>query len=1118
MPDVLRPTAERPGSSSSKKRSSHSPPEIIVPRLVDPEKKVSNLQNLADVLPDVLINILNLYSRAWTFTDDKIPPFNFSHSTLRFAKLLTKMKRRKGQLDEPLLRNVVLGNAAESVEGLVEQRRPFLSDSDISSLAMRAYPLASISEAMPAEHQIAVLASIASILSDLGYHRKKALILRDIVSRLLPELVQARKLGAAEMGVHPAASLASLQLTTAKRWEDFPHFHQGQSEAMITFLLSYICEAFRIQIDNSILESTLQSKVVEPQDGKRPDLANVTISISAAIEQVIFSQAGRQDLKLDVLRSCINICEALPDLAGALEYSAKLLKTAGKGIAPGPNSSNGSPELPIEEQVRLVNNISRTLSAAHNMGLPNPEAEYWDEFLVRGIELLEVAPSMRLAPHARSELEIAESIEVKKERNPFIYNPFLKASNKKETNPVVPALEETRFRVTLQNLYDIDLYVEEIRLEADSATFESREQSTVIGPYRTQTLVLTAHVQSPGALKITGCFAKVRGCRGRSFTSFTEPWELKPPIKGVNLDYVRNRPIPEAERSETSPQDAKTQFEKPKPSVLNLEVVRPQPSVYLSSMSVSQSTFMLLEGEKRMLTINLNNTSKHVSTDLILCSFNDSVMQQYQDILSNQNLTSLELYELELAAALKPAFRWVRSVDGTPKEHNEVSIPPQQNTTLDVEVQGRPGLTFCTIQIDYSHLGASKQEVKEQFFTRQLAIPLAVTVNASIDLVRSDALPLPYNFFPTAESETELPVSLRHMSYNGRRSGLLDSPASSKVNGQTLTLLTLDLRNSWPKTLMLHLEVTELAGSTATEAHVRRLNYAIAPGSTTRIPIVVSKIYVPSDRIHKPIPSLNPATVRQFVVSKTKVTPSEELALREAFWLREELLKCLHARWEEEETGRTGDVELRALRLNARMVAALKLGDVAVDMAVSAAHEMTVDGCLPLSAGSVENEVQKGTEESEQVEQVENRFSKTPTNVFVTLTTRLRNRSNSPIKAILRLQPTLAGQPHNIALDLGKKLLVNGLLQQALPILQPEQTVEVEISFVVLSRGVYEWNACVEELMSSNIAGHGRGESTIQTGTRPRAKTGDMNLRGAQGRRIWYAETPCTIIANDLVD
>lgn len=134
-----------------------------------------------------------------------------------------------------------------------------------------------------------------------------------------------------------------------------------------------------------------------------------------------------------------------------------------------------------------------------------------------------------------------------------------------------------------------------------------------------------------------------------------------------------------------------------------------------------------------------------------------------------------------------------------------------------------------------------------------------------------------------------------------------------------------------------------------------------------------------------------------------------------------------------------------------------------------------------------------------------------PMTTFLTLTTHLHNRSPAPIYPLLRLQPTLANQPQAAALDLSKKLLVNGLLQRALPSLAPGESTSVDTGFLVLSLGDYEWRASVEEVVAL-----GRGDGGVRGGGgRERAGTGEMEGLGEVGRRLWVAEESCFVHARD---
>ena len=955
---------------------------------------------------------------------------------------------------------------------------------ELATLAFRAYPSSLPDSSLSVADRTMSLAGIASVLSELGYHRKKAIILKEIMSTLLPALIQARKDGAAEMGVHPAASLASLNESVRAMPSQNKSSGSDDSEHGLRSFLSLVCQAYGI-LPLEPIGSTKhrgQDKQTEMQKSKQTKASEGIIA--RAIQQASINASGSHELKLEVLRSCINVCEALPDLGGALQYSAELLRTGGSSIAPGPDSSDGSPDLPIEEQIRLANNISRTVSAARHLGFQHPEADYWDEFLVRGIEVMETSQSRALVSHAKPELEVVESIEAKKEKNPFIYNPFLEKSSA-AAEPLLVAMEEALFQVTLQNLFDFDVVIEHIELLSDGLPFECSPEITSIGPYRTQTIILSGTPQAAGSLSIYGCTVKVKGCRERMFLTFTEPWALKPDMKGRHLGLAQmSRP----ESTASDPIKSKIPPPKgPTATILSLKVTGAQPSISLKSISLPQSAIMLLVGETKTFIVSLQNTSETIPMDLVLLSFNDSTASQVQSALANKELSPVELYELELASAHRQSFRWHRK-----DQDRDLVIRPGREATFEIEVLGKAQLSHGTIQVDYGYLGIPKTEIKDRFYTRQLVIPLTITVNTSVDLVRSDIVSLPSNYGRASQQATanldSAPFENDYTNATPTSSSTPRDQSHSRLPPECLFLL--DLRNSWTSTLTISIEIQSSNTPSPPNPYFKAYSRTIHPGTTHRIPVFLPRLHLPN--AHDPIPSFNPLNARQFVVSSIKSTPEAERAMREAFWYREAVLSQLHATWKEESTGRSGEVELRGLRLTPRMISALKLEELEISMAVSLAEPHLGSASAPVKRSSVTT------------------FT-VPTQTFLSIATTLRNHSTTPIHPLLRLQPSLANQPPSIALDLGKRLLVNGVLQRALDVILPGTEVKIETGFVVLSRGRYEWGVMVEEVRSQ---GSDRGDAK-RDGKRERAATGERVLED-EGRKMWYGEQPCTIIAEDI--
>lgn len=1044
-------------------------------------------------------NILNLYARAWTFTEDKLPQLAFSESTIRFSKLLVLINLSGGVLDDDGLCQLVLKADGTGVPNLSLPLTTFPTKAELTTILFRAFPSPSTSSFVPIEDRTMILAAIASVLSELGYHRKKALVLKELLSALIPALVQARKEGAAEMGFHPAASLASLNaIVESKDPHDADTEHE--SESGVQSFLTLICHGYGILPFPPFSSGNQDSKERGSSNRAEYDLPDAIMA--RIVQQAAMKSYGARHLKLDVLRSCIDICEALPDLGGVLRFSAEMLRTAGSGIAPGPESSDGSPTLPIEDQVRLASNVLRTVGVARQLRKPNLEAEYWDEFLVRVIEHVEADAAKVAMPHSKADLEAVKAIDTNEKKNPFIYNPFMKSASSRVPEALLVAQEDAMFRVTLQNLYDLDIEIERIGLESKGLPFDSSSQSTLIGPYGTQTIMIAGVPKKAGSLSITGCKVKVKGCRERSFPIFNKAWTPKVGIKisrpALGFHHV-DKVQPVSDVSESSRDKKLLDIQGPSTSFLGMNVIEAQPHVVMKSISLPQSAIMLLEGETRMFEITLQNTTT-VAVDMLFLSFTDSTTSQLRPSSTEKNLSASETYELEYASLNKQSFRWRHA-----SSDENIRIEPNLERALEIEVLGKPGLSFGTIQVSYAHLG-DVSKATDQFYTRQLTIPLAITVNASVELVRNDLTPFTSDFAWQNKKRRQLTPPKPGASSNNRRqsSFSLNSKPPNRfeslltrigLNSQEEShcLLLLDLRNSWPSPLTISIQIRSSPNKSqpSTEPWERAytVHEPIQPGHTSRILLLIPRIYIVNS--HAPIPSLAPdAKKRQFILSTApKPAPEAELAIREAFHYREALLSHVRATWEEESTRRTGNINLRALHLTTRMVSALRLDDLEIALSIHpSSSSASPSSSTPPS--------------SSDIQQISPTKYVIPTSTFLTLRTALTNRSPHPIHPLLRLQPALKDQPHNIALDISKKFLWNGVLQQALPVLGPGQRRSVDMHFVILCRGVFEIGAIVEEVQ---VLDQRRDEQTAGLGGEPE-------------RRAWGLREGCVLVARDSDD
>ncbi|KAF9881125.1 hypercellular protein [Colletotrichum karsti] len=985
-----------------------------------------HMRNLQLILPELLERIVGLYSR---ISAEHLPPLPLAETTIRFSKILSALHLADGRLGEKSLDMIIFGKLPP--KPLTTSPRLSITPSRqlITTLLFRAFP-SSASELLTIADRASILAGIASVLGPLGHNRKKAMVTRELVSVLISGLVEARTRGAAEMGIHPAAGLVALNAANGHSNSAVAlELGEGDVEQGIEAFLALLCKSY------GIVGFDMKSK---PSDGA----LSTEDSDAAIIDRIRGQSAARffgfTSVKLNILRACINFSEALPDFNGVLKFSSDLLRTAGSGVAPGPRKEDASPVISRDEQIRLVTNIAKTSNLSKRLGLDHLAAEYWDEFFVRGVSL-EPLPNSRIpVPHAKSTLPGAVTARTSQDVNPFIYNPFLKQPDKASIHTLVTN-EPATFKVTLQNPFDIEVDVESIRLDTTGAEFESDAESTVIGPYRTQILKVSGTPKSAGALKVTGAIIRVRGCRERRFPIFKQPWTPETELK------AKATGLPALEDSISSAALASRSL---KVEEVGLNVIPQQPVVIVKSTTLPQASIMVLEGERQVFSITLQNLSQTTPADFMLFSFQDSTQGPLQAGLNNRDATPAELYEYEYILMRRQALRRLNK-----KEPERRFIAPGGTATFDFEILGKPGLTNAAIQIDYAHLGVPPEEVTEKFHTRQVSLQLTVTVNASVELSRLDVLPL-------AGPVPRPLLSLTH----------LDSKSDPSTLADEYCLLSMDLRNAWPNNMEVQLDGED--GITI-EEHV-------LPGNTSRVIVPIRRIYL--DDPHASIPALNPSRQRQFVVSTSKITPDMERSNREAFWFREKILNTLTARWKTVSgPKRGGYIDLRSIRLSPRMMDALRIDDIGIDISVKDCSTDAVDHSI-----LVDN--------------------------FVQIKIGVTNRSSRPVYPMLRLMPALCHRPLNVALDFTRKFAWNGTLQQALPPLPAKSNTEVEIEAMALCRGEFEIAASVEEYQIWEEPKEEK-EKEETTAGRQRSDTQTMMnaLLGAKERRIWHSRQPCVI-------
>ena len=982
-------------------------------------------QVLSVMLPGLMATIMNLYEKATMDYGDGLPPIIVCEARVRMARLLTTMSKHEKSLTVTALNDVV-GQISPSIT----VRR---SGNDLNPLVLSSSLLSSllIESIMEAQAQLSLqLASpiylaVCNSMSVLHLDRKQGFYLKELLQRLPSSLIEARRVGAAEAVVHPSsAGLAA--------------FSPGDKTH------AKVAEAIRALLQSAIRVYGLPQ--LPPEQSSDNGLVPARL-----ISWLAVLSSGDVATRIEVLRLCIRVCDALPDWQGSAHFMSLLLFVSRQSITLTADISNAVPLIAVEEQTRLLNGMQNTINASRK--LINPVlADYWDDFLVRQIESHEHPSAGKLMPHSSQDLSTTTASGTEK-RDPFIYNPF--SGVRSSSGPLILVKDElASFDVVLQNPLEVDIEIQSISLNTEGCRFEAHSHNVVLGPLSVQVFTLRGVPKEVGDLRVTGCRAQIMYCRDRDFSIYPNMWTPPQSTK--------------REVSKSSSKDLLLGLTLPATTVLDLKVIDRLPRLQISSTTLVQQSVMLLEGEACSFKVTLDNPGD-IPADLVLFGFRDSVTSQLQNVLSTSDLQPADMFELQHQLIARPAISRLDS-DGSHKlGATTPSIGPCSTKTFEFQILGKAGLIEATILIDYAYLGKPRNEVESTFYTRQLRFTVNVTVNASVDVPRCNILSMP--------AHTQRPGDLK-LKHNEQVSNQNPDSNDQPNQQQDHCLLQLDMRSIWPNPIQITVETASNPPTSQTEPKWHQATtQTLQPSLLERILLLIPKILIGDP--FAPIPSLD--TKRQFVLSTSKQTPEADLASREAFWYREALTKTLRISWREAHGTRHGTLDIRkALRLSARMIDALKIEHVRISFELHTANPDDITTTIP----------------QQQKDAASSSFT-LPRSTLATLHIKIANQTSTPLPSLLlRLQPSLHNQPHPTATDLSRKLLWSGVLQRVVPggSMAAHETRVVELGVVALVSGVYEVRGTVEEV---------------------RSRRGERNGGGRGERRIWHAGGPCLIRAVD---
>lgn len=750
--------------------------------------------------------------------------------------------------------------------------------------------------------RLIILQSMASIYSSLGYRRKEAFILREVISCIMDLIVCGRE----ENDLLRKSDVGSVGMgNRSENGDEVSIVGKGavgvrQNETLegnqsILKLLIRACKVLGVDLEAVCVAKATDGTSSEVGGGDNNGSALDDLDGSADAAKESF---GWPELQVGVIREAIAVAEALPDPLAVARISLSALKTMHSVLA-------------SSDQYHLYQTAGRALAAMRRRG-DAPAVEYWAGNPFMSLALLPLAlhrlpienPCSILTAKSSATNSLLSGII-----DPFLYNPR-KSSGPQSKNLIVQG-EPIELTITLRNPYVFDLEIQNISLSTTGVEFESSPISALVIPPNTlYPITIIGTAKTRGTLVFRGCIVQAPWGAPREFL-------LPVPTDADQNLFARRQSAVKCESGRTKywgldshpwEKDGRRlstllpSLKKP-PQFLQCVVVPEQPLLRIRWTSLTHGAVMLYNGEESTIRLTLENIST-LPIDFLRLSFEDSTIGPAQEALSEGELSVFETYETEYDLLHRKAFSWRNEKDIT-------NILPNQKVVLSVTCVGKVGCAHGTVHISYSQVHREHEEkvpVSEVFYTRQLSYPVTVTV---------------YHMLECHDLSLMAMVDVDYDDISRRASNSVIHLLPEVDDPTEWCLFAIDVRNTYG----LPFEVTFKREQAGTESAT--VSSTVPPGSMSRIMLPVKKFRLLDDQVSQPIPTLSD---RQFVVGKSKLSIEEEQAQRELFWYREELLKIVSARWKETNGDRHGDLSLRQQRLTLPMLKALRTDVVQVDL------------------------------------------------------------------------------------------------------------------------------------------------------------------------------------------
>ncbi|KZT42062.1 hypothetical protein SISSUDRAFT_980977 [Sistotremastrum suecicum HHB10207 ss-3] len=768
-----------------------------------------------------------------------------------------------------------------------------ISRSQISTILARAHgPFI-----MHLKHhdRIRVLSSQNLIYRCLGYKRKEAFLLRETLSVVMDLIVSGRRTSRTP---NPKTPLTGLGISSAQTGTTFEGYgtigirelENVEGNQSILSMVHYLCGIHGVD---------LQAVKILAGD-EEVHHANGSTNVEANDLPVERPPYGWGELQVGVIREAVAIAQELPDHTAIAQFSLSALKLYTNHFSP-------------EEQHQFYMSSQRALTTARRRG-EDRKVEYWSGNPILSLEITSL-PFVRMPVERISIASISSSTSTVARVDPFIYNPRTKSTS---SQALAVQNEPIEIVLTLYNPFPFDFELQSLSLRTTGVSFHSQPVTLQLPPASVHVTQLSGTPLEDGILTIHGCLIQCLHGAPREFVlelpTDAKETDASRRTSGQQFDLERVKYSGlEARPREKDKRRSGAPVPNAKPVVngvhasgrfLRCTVVPEQPLVQIRRTSLNHGAVMLYEGESSIIRLTFENISA-IPVDFIDLTFDDSTITATREALSDGSLSTFDAHEAENSLINRPVFQWEPN-------NAPAGMDPGQKITMSVTCTGKLGCTSGTVTVAYART-QKRNSSKESFFTRQIVLPVLVTVYHILECQAMNIVP--YSGFDAPELQK---LDQADSEYLTRLQEVEDPHA--------WCLFVMDVRNVYGSPFEVVIERNQNGASPAI------VTETISPGATRRLVIPLLRLSLPSHEISKPIPSL---LERQFVVTRSDLTAEQETLQRELFWHREALLKCLKAHWREASGTRTGLLDLRRQRLSLPMMEALRSSNLLIQFSVT---------------------------------------------------------------------------------------------------------------------------------------------------------------------------------------